>query len=146
MRGPRRSEPLVALALVAAAVSLPACGGTSSGSDGGYEPSGLAEIPGSDVKRVTLTAEGARRVGIRTAPVAVRSAVKVIPHAAVLYEEDGDTFVYTSPERLSYVRAPIEIDRVEGDRALLDDGPPAGTQVVTVGGAELLGSEFEVEH
>jgi len=44
------------------------------------------------------------------------------------------------------VRQEIEIDRVDGDSVMLSDGPPAGTKVVTVGAAEVWGTEFEVAH
>ena len=67
--------------------------------------------------------------------------VKVVPYAAVLYGVHGETWVYTNPEPLVYVREPITIDYIEGDLAVLLEGPPAGTQVVTIGGAELLGAE-----
>ena len=66
------------------------------------------------------------------------------PYAAVLYDPSGETWVYTSPGRLAFVRAPIRIDRIVGDRAFLSSGPPAGTDVVTVGAPELLGVEYEV--
>jgi hypothetical protein len=45
---------------------------------------------------------------------------------------------------LSYVRRSIAIDHVEGDRAVLRDGPAPGTSVVTVGAPELLGIEYGV--
>lgn len=66
---------------------------------------------------------------------------QVIPYAAVLYDLNGDTFTYTSPEPLVFVRHPISIDYIEGDLAVLSDGPPSGTAVVTVGAAELYGTE-----
>jgi hypothetical protein len=44
------------------------------------------------------------------------------------------------------VRQKIVIDDVVGDSVMLFDGPPAGTEVVTVGAAEVYGSEFEVAH
>ena len=69
---------------------------------------------------------------------------KLIPYSAVLYDTHGDAWTYTSPEPLVFVRRPIKIDYVEGDQAFLLDGPPAGTAVVTVGGAELFGTEFGV--
>jgi hypothetical protein len=61
-----------------------------------------------------------------------------------LYETNGDAFVYTNPEPLTFVRAPISVDYIEGELAVLLDGPPSGTAVVTVGAAELLGAEFGV--
>jgi hypothetical protein len=54
--------------------------------------------------------------------------------------------VYTTAAALTYVRHPITVDYIEGDRAILVDGPAANTPVVTVGGAELFGTEFGVGH
>lgn len=69
---------------------------------------------------------------------------KVVPYAAVIYGLQGETWVYTNPEPLVFVRDPILVDYVEGDVAVLLDGPTAGTAVVTVGGAELYGAETGV--
>jgi hypothetical protein len=57
---------------------------------------------------------------------------------------NGAAWVYTAPEPLVYVRHPIVVDYVEGDRAVLSKGPPPGTAVVTVGVAELYGIEVGV--
>jgi hypothetical protein len=67
--------------------------------------------------------------------------VKVVPYAAVIYGVHGETWVYTNPEPLVFIREPITIDYIEGDLAVLSEGPPAGTAVVTVGGSELFGAE-----
>lgn len=66
---------------------------------------------------------------------------KIVPFDAVLYDLHGKTWVFTSPEPLVYVRAPITIDYVEGDLAVLSEGPPAGTEVVTAGASEVYGAE-----
>ena len=68
----------------------------------------------------------------------------VIPYAAVLYDAHGDAWVYTNPEPLVFVRHRVSIAYIDGDRAVLSDGPPVGTAVVTAGGAELLGAELKV--
>lgn len=68
----------------------------------------------------------------------------VIPYAAVIYGLEGETWVYTNPEPLVFVRQPVVVDYIEGDQAYLTEGPSAGTKVVTVGGAELLGTETGV--
>jgi hypothetical protein len=70
---------------------------------------------------------------------------KVIPYDAVIYAADGKTFTYTSPKPLNYVRAPITVTDIRGNKAYLSAGPPAGTAVVTVGSQELFGTEYEVE-
>lgn len=69
---------------------------------------------------------------------------KVIPYAAVLYGVNGETWVYTNPERLSFVREAITIDFIERDQAYLLEGPEVGTAVVTLGAAELFGTETGV--
>jgi hypothetical protein len=138
------------LVLIAGVVSLSACGEASSGYDyetaSHHEPAKLEAIKGTDVHRVILDAEGAERIGLKTAPIRQNGEGTVIPFGAVIYDADGETFTYTVPEPLTYVRQSIIIDDVVGDSVMLSDGPPAGTEVVTVGAAEIYGSEFEVAH
>jgi hypothetical protein len=51
-----------------------------------------------------------------------------------------------SPEPLVFVRQDVKVARVRGDEAILADGPPVGTSVVTVGQVELWGVEYgEIE-
>lgn len=69
---------------------------------------------------------------------------KVVPYSAVIYDLTGGTWVYTSPEPLTYVREPISVDYIEGDMAVLADGPDVGTLVATVGVAELYGIDTGV--
>ncbi len=61
--------------------------------------------------------------------------------SAVLYDLDGGTFLYTRTGPSVYVRAAIVVEQVAGDQAILAEGPPPGTLVVTVGGVELYGVE-----
>jgi hypothetical protein len=139
------------LVLIAAGVvSLSACGEASSGYD--YEtashhvPAKLEPIKGTDVQRVIFDAEAAKRVGLQTASIRQDGQGTVIPYDAVIYGADGNTYAYTAPEPLTYVRQEINIDHVAGDSVMLSGGPPAGTEVVTVGAAEVYGTEFEVAH
>jgi hypothetical protein len=71
---------------------------------------------------------------------------KIIPYAAVIYDPSGETWIYTNPELLTYIRHPIVVDYIEGDQAILMEGPSAGTIVVTAGSAELYGEEFGIGH
>jgi hypothetical protein len=68
-----------------------------------------------------------------------------MPAAALLYDSEGRTWVYVREEARSFLRAPVTIARLDGDKAYLSDGPPPGTQVVVVGAPELLGVELGVE-
>jgi hypothetical protein len=98
------------------------------------------------MSRVVLTAPAAKRLDIHTAPVA-RVVVGgksdlAIPYSAVLYDKNGDTWTYTSPKPLVFVRHDVRVAEVAGGRAILTSGPRAGTKVVTVGSAELWGLEY----
>jgi hypothetical protein len=105
------------------------------------EPPAVVElIPGLDVSKVTLTRDAIDRLGIKTEPVGA-----TIPLSAVFYDKDGKTWAFTNPEPRVYIRQPVTIASVSGQVATLRSGPAAGTAVVTVGGAELLGAEYGVE-
>lgn len=142
----RRGSLCVAAVLIVAVLPLAACGGEDEAAAGGEEPAVVEPVEGSDdLFRVTLTAEAAERLDVQTVAVrAVGDGARkrtFIPYSAVLYEPDGETWAYTSPESLTFVRAPIVVETIEGDRAVLSQGPPLGTKVVTVGVAELFGAE-----
>jgi ABC-type oligopeptide transport system substrate-binding subunit len=136
---------LAGLVLAIAALPLAGCTEVETETATGYEPSTLEPVKGNDdLQRVTFTAEGAKRVDLQTAAVRRSGAQKVVPYAALIYDPEGKTYVYTSPKPLEYLRAEVKVDRIEGDRVLLSRGPPAGTRVVTVGAAEVYGTELEV--
>ena len=67
---------------------------------------------------------------------------KVVPYSAVYYDSKGVAWVYVNPKPLTFERRRIVVERVEGDVAALSDGPPVGTQVVSVGAALLYGTEI----
>ncbi len=70
---------------------------------------------------------------------------KIIPYSAVIYDLSGQAWAYVNTEPRTYVRQPITIDYSQGAQTVLKDGPPAGTQVVSVGAAELFGAETGVK-
>jgi hypothetical protein len=139
--------------LIIMGLLLPACTqklASSASDDAGEftsEPARVEHIAGTGLSRVILSAQAAKRLGIQTAPVRdVRdhgTLRKVVPYSAVLYDLHGDTWVYTNPEPLTFVRDRISVNYINGDEATLSDGPPSGTAVVTVGSPELYGTEFQ---
>jgi len=147
-----RSHRWVVAAPMMVGLCLEACQRVQGGAPALAKPAQVERIEGSDASRVTLTRRAAERLDVKTDVVremrVARSGAmrKVVPYAAVLYDAQGSTWVYTSPEPLVFVRQRIVIDYIAGDVAVLSDGPPAGTIVVTVGAAELFGTEFEVGH
>lgn len=68
----------------------------------------------------------------------------VVPYSSVVYDLDGRTWVYVSPEPLVFQREEVEVERIEGDFAILSSGPAVGTEVVMTGATELLGVESGV--
>jgi hypothetical protein len=144
-RPPRSPLALAGLVSIAAAIALGSCTEVETESATGYEPAALEPVKGSeDLQLVTFTAEGAKRAGVETGEVSRSGKRLVVPYEALLYDPEGNTHVYTSPKPLEYLRAPVEVIRIEGDRVLVSDGPPPGTKVVTVGATEVYGTELEV--
>ncbi|HET9590323.1 MAG TPA: hypothetical protein VFO91_16165 [Anaerolineales bacterium] len=103
-------------------------------------PSKLEPIEGTDLSRVILTEKAAERIGVET----VQASGLEIPYAAVIWDTEGNTWVYTNPEPLTFVRAPIVIDHIEGNTAFLAEELDAAITVVTVGVAEIYGTETGV--
>jgi hypothetical protein len=146
-----RSQPWKFVLLVLAAVPLSACAQVAESTTEKAEPFKLELInEETGLNRLTLEAKAAERIGIKTEKVGAllrfggESQRTTVPYAAVLYDPKGATFVYASPKPLVFYRHPITVDYIEGDVAVLVDGPPQGTAVVTAGGAELQGIEFGV--
>lgn len=85
-----------------------------------------------------------QRVWVKLSLLGSGTPRKIVHYAAVIYDVNGETWVYTNPELLVFIRQSISVDYIEDDLAFLTEGPPAGTEVVTVGGAELYGAETGV--
>ena len=233
---PRRNLTALLLLLVAVGLPVTACGYSAAAEGEGDEPAKVEAIEDSDLSKVVLTADAAKRIGLETATVAmsqveqgtivsgqvtansagsgplllrvslpatelakVDAAVPArvavggdqlvappvgdaptggvltyeldgvggsvspgqrlrvelefagggerltIPYSAVIYGVEGGVWTYTSAGPLTFVRAPITVASIQGDTAVLSEGPAPGTEVVTVGGEELLGTEFAIE-
>jgi hypothetical protein len=94
---------------------------------------------------VTFTADAARRADVKTVAVKATRRRTSIPYAALIYNEEGATYTYVSPKPLVFMREPIDVDHIAGDRVVLRHGPPTGTLVVTTGAPEVYSAEFGVE-
>ena len=135
-----RANRVTALCLVVLGLALSACGG-SSDSAAPVEPAKITKLAG-DVNQITLTADAAKRIDVKTAAVKSEGGDTVIPYSAVLYDPDGATWTYTNPKPLVFVRADITVKNITGERAILTKGPAPGTAVVTLGATELWGVEY----
>jgi len=143
---------MVVAALVIGGLQLSACHQRPASATGDKHPAVVEKINGTGTARVTLSEQAIQRIDLKTGEVREemisrsKSKQKVVPYSALIYDVKGSTWVYTSPQPRTFVRQKVEVDYIEGDVAVLKDGPPAGTVVASVGVAELFGAEYKVGH
>ena len=65
----------------------------------------------------------------------------VVPWSAVVFDIHGGAWVYERTGERVYSRKRVVVRHVTGDTAVLDSGPATGTTIVTVGAAELFGTD-----
>jgi RND family efflux transporter MFP subunit len=83
------------------------------------------------------------RVALRL-PLKATNRALVVPHGAVVYDVNGGTWVYEQRAPTQYARRRVELGGPAGTNVIVVRGLAAGMTVVTVGAAELYGSEFYV--
>lgn len=128
------------MALVLAVLALAACKEASEASSEEPEPYTVEPIEGTDQVAVILTADGVKRIGLET----TTTDGSFVPDSAIWIDVEGLEWVYTSPEPGRFVREQVLVERYEDGVANLAEGLTPGTEVVTVGVAELIGSEFGI--
>jgi hypothetical protein len=122
--------------------------------DEGFEAE-LDEMPGMDddedgiTRAVYYNVDGANLATGQRLMVVVSLAGDegtrlVVPFSSLIYDIYGDTWVYTNPEPRTYLRVPVVVDYIQGDKVVLLEGPVAGSTVVTIGVAELHGTDTGV--
>jgi hypothetical protein len=112
-------------------------------------PSVVEDIAGTDLASVTLTEKAIERIGLQTALVdEINHSPNrlVVPYSSIIYDQNGQVWVYTSPEPRTFVRHKVDVDFIEGDKVFLNEGPPVGTVIATVAVAELYGTELNIGH
>lgn len=144
MHTPKR-RATAALLVIAAALALGGAAGCSSQAappPAAGPQAKLERVGNSTVPSVVLTATGAQRIGVQTAPVATVRAgrpLTSIPYAALLYEPDGGTAVYVNTAPLTYTRYLVAVAGIAGNSVYISSGLRPGMSVVTTGAEELLG-------
>jgi hypothetical protein len=127
-------RPGAAPFVVAAAVAMLAgCGPAAT--TGGGEQAPAKFVHGS----VVLTPLGKQRLALQTAKSAAAGKQTVLPVGALLYEENGQTAVYTQTTPLSYTIRFVTVATITGNVVFVSSGLAPGTVVVTAGAIELLG-------
>jgi hypothetical protein len=130
---------------VVAAASLTGCAEIEVPAAEPYEPAHLESTGPDQPARIILTDEAQRRIQLQTTLVKPHGADVSLDQAALVYDKKGKPWVFTVIGPLTYMRAAVGIKEVSGDnQMILSSGPPAGTEVVTVGAIELWGTELKI--
>lgn len=135
------------LATVLVGLSAAACSHAAEETGPKYAPATLGSADAAGVKTVTFTADAAQRVRLQTEPVVPSNRGGrgvAVDYAALIYDKKGQSWVYTVPQPLTFVRRKVTVDRIDGNRATLSAGPAPGVQVVTTGAAEVYGAELDI--
>ncbi len=144
-----RTRHWIMAALVAGSLPLASCKKTETAEEEIESPAKVEHLAGDQPARITLTEDAVKRIDLKTSPIAEAdeqgAKTKTMPYSALLYDTQGDTWIYANPQPLTYVREHVQVKRIDGDQAILAQGPAVGTQIVSVGAAELYGSEQEFE-
>lgn len=127
--------------LLTALLGLAACRGGET-LVGHVEPMTKEAVPSTDRYRLTLTDRAIERLDVQTVEVTrVVKGLPMMPYSALIYDLEGDTWVYTNPEPNVFVRQLVTVAEIQNDRVSLAEGPEVGTKVVSVAAAELYGAE-----
>ena len=139
-RMPQRGVAVLLALGLAGACFLGGCRGAEA--EASFEDPAKVEKVAGQPARITLAEKAVQRLGVETASMELGAGgMLTVPVAAVLYDADGQTFVYTNPRPNVFVRADVTVAEIVDDTARLSAGPPAGAKVVTVAAAELFGVE-----
>jgi hypothetical protein len=135
-----RNTNLAWMLTVAVLAGVAACGGPAPARH--VPPPARIQRAADGRSSVVLSRAGLQRLGLRTAsaqPAGGPGGAVLIPYAALLYQPDGSTVVYTVAGPRTYTRLTITVSKIQGSEVDVSRGLPAGTQVVTAGAEELLG-------
>jgi hypothetical protein len=130
-------------AVAVLALTVSACSEVEEPSgDDDYAPATVTTADPSSAPTVKFTEEAARRVDLTMSTVEGRVGALTIDYAALIYDKQGKTWVYTVPEPLTFMRTKGVVATAEGNRVTLSEGPPPGTRIVTQGVTQVYGTEL----
>jgi hypothetical protein len=149
------SNGSLVVALIAVTAQLAGCEKiTAKSAKDEHPPAHVEKIDGTDQVRVILTEQAVVRLDVHTTAIRAESTASskrdkrrsLAPYSSVFYDTAGGAWVFTNSQPLTYVRHRVSVDNIAGEDVFLNEGPPVGTEVVTVGVAELYGFEKGVGH
>ncbi len=144
----QRKSRLYPLFVLIVGLLLTACSVQAQEPSAKMLPAIIEPIEETGLNRITLSEKAAERLDIQTITArneAVNGTERlVVPYGALIYDLQGATWVYVSPEPLTFNRQAITVDFIADDLVVLTEGPAIGTEVATVGVAELYGIDTGV--
>lgn len=130
-----------------ASLFLAACGNQPAAATKS-EPAEVEPMGDTGLNQITLTERANERLDIQVADVQQAemngSEMLVVSTAALIYDLQGNTWVYIKSAPLTYHREPVMVDHIDGEMVYLKEGLSMDTEVVTVGVAELYGIDTGV--
>jgi hypothetical protein len=139
---PHAGRRALGAAVALLALTATACSEVETPSGDDYAPATVTTADPSSAPTVKFTEEAASRVDLTMSTVAGREGALVVEYAALIYDKQGKTWVYTAPEPLTFLRAEVVVTEIDGNHVMLSDGPPPGTKVVTQGVTQVYGAEL----
>jgi multidrug efflux system membrane fusion protein len=112
-------------------------------------PSANAAAGTVDLYYLVDNDDQAFRIGQRVSvdlPLSGRSEGLSVPSSALVRDGHGGEWVYQRTAANTFVRQRVEVESEAGGRALLARGLSSGAEIVSVGAAELFGTEFGAAH
>ena len=144
----KRVQFFLLIALLLGSLQLSACSPKQEPA-AEIAPVHVEHLSGEQPTRITLTPDAIRRLDLQTDGLQVENVngveKTIVPYSSVVYDTEGKTWVYTSPQAGTYLRTPIQVVSIDSDDVTIAGGLPDGTAIVTVGAEELFGSETEFE-
>jgi multidrug efflux pump subunit AcrA (membrane-fusion protein) len=145
----------IAVALLATGSLLSATMASFGKEDGAEHDDNVQveDTSGTDAKTLIFTEAAMSHLDVQTAPVKEIEASRegkdvgrrlAVPHSALIYDAEGEPWVYVSSAPDTFLRKHVAIDFMDDDHIFLTAGVTAGENVVTVGVPELRGAEFGV--
>jgi hypothetical protein len=139
---PHAGRRALGAAVALLALTVTACSEVETPSGDDYAPATVTTADPSSAPTVKFTEEAASRVDLTMGTVAGREGALVVEYAALIYDKQGKTWVYTAPEPLTFLRAEVVVTEIDGNQVMVSDGPPPGTKVVTQGVTQVYGAEL----
>ncbi len=109
----KRTYAILPVLALAASLVLSACSAQPE-ADAPVPPVQVEHLTGEQPTRVSLTEDAIQRLDLQTETVemeAVNGAQQtVIPYSSIVYDTQGKTWVYTSPQAGTYLRTPVQVE------------------------------------